>query len=38
MPEEIRIPLLEEIANIIDRNGGTFTLSDIIILSMGKKP
>ena len=38
MPDNIRIPFLEEIANIIDYCGGKFTLSDTIILGMGRKP
>lgn len=37
MPEEIRIPFLREISDIINCNGGKFTLVDIIILNMGKK-
>ncbi|WP_044478158.1 hypothetical protein [Paenibacillus antibioticophila] len=35
MPEEIRIPFLKEIADIIDRCGGKFTLSDTMLLCMG---
>jgi ubiquinone/menaquinone biosynthesis C-methylase UbiE len=38
MPDNIRIPFLKEIANIIDCYGGKFTLSDTIILCMGRKP
>ena len=38
MPDDIRIPFLNEIANIIDSYGGKFTLSDTIILGMGRKP
>ncbi len=38
MPDDIRIPFLREIADIIDRCGGEFTLSDTIILCMAKKP
>jgi len=37
MPEEIRLPFLQEIADVINRHGGIFTLADIIILSMGRK-
>lgn len=38
MPEEIRIPFLKEIADIIDRCGGKFTISDTMLLCMGIKP
>ncbi len=38
MPDDIRIPFLKEIANTIERCGGKFTLSDTIILGMGRKP
>lgn len=38
MPEDIRIPFLNEIAEAIERSGGEFTLSDTIILGMGRKP
>ncbi len=38
IPDDIRIPFLREIADIIDRCGGEFTLSDTIILCMAKKP
>lgn len=38
MPEDSRMPFLKEIANTIDCNGGEFTLSDTIILVMGRKP
>lgn len=37
IPEEIRIPFLREISDIINYNGGKFTLVDITILSMGRK-
>ncbi len=38
MPEDIRIPFLNEIAGIINAYGGKFTLSDTMILCMGRKP
>lgn len=38
MPEDIRIPFLKEIAGIINTYGGKFTLSDTMILCMGRKP
>ncbi len=38
IPEEIRIPFLNEIADTIDRCGGKFTLSDTMLLCMGRKP
>lgn len=38
MPEDSRIPFLKEITDTIDRCGGKFTLSDTIILGMGRKP
>ncbi len=37
IPEDVRIPFLKEIEDVIDHNGGTFALSDIMILSMGRK-
>lgn len=37
MPEESRIPFLKEIAEAIDRCGGAFTLSDTMLLCMGRK-
>jgi hypothetical protein len=37
MPDDIRIPFLKEITDTIDRYGGKFTLSDTIILCMGRK-
>lgn len=38
MPEDIRIPFLKEISDIINAYGGKFTLSDTMILCMGRKP
>lgn len=37
MPEESRIPFLKEIADAIDECGGEITLSDTILLCMGRK-
>lgn len=38
MPDDIRIPFLNEIADTIEHCGGRFTLSDTVILGMGRKP
>jgi ubiquinone/menaquinone biosynthesis C-methylase UbiE len=38
IPEDVRIPFLKEITDTIDHSGGKFTLSDTIILCMGRKP
>lgn len=38
MPEESRIPFLNEIADTIDLCGGKITLSDTMLLCMGRKP
>lgn len=38
MPEDIRIPFLQEIADVINSYGGKFTLYDTMILCMGRKP
>lgn len=38
MPEEQRKVFLESIKRVIDNNGGEYTLSDIFILCMGRKP
>jgi ubiquinone/menaquinone biosynthesis C-methylase UbiE len=37
MPEEVRIPFLKEIEDVINANGGKFSLSDTMILCMGRK-
>lgn len=37
MPEESRIPFLKEIADTIEHCGGEFTLSDTMLLCMGRK-
>lgn len=37
MPEESRIPFLKEIADTIEHCGGKFTLSDTMLLCMGRK-
>lgn len=38
MPEEVRIPFLQAIADIINLHGGKFSLSDTMLLCMGRKP
>ena len=38
IPDESRIPFLNEIADAIDRCGGEFTLCDTMLLCMGRKP
>lgn len=38
IPEDIRMPFLKEIVDIINGYGGKFTLLDTMILCMGRKP
>lgn len=38
IPDEDRIPFLQEIKETIERHGDTFTLSDSMLLCMGRKP